>query len=104
MEPAVGRTESYSAVIIRNWVGLHIRAAFRRKIARGNRPCCAGLKNPYRGVNLPAMSKPPRRRESYEAAVVGGGRVVFACAIARAEAGCRTALIARRLPYGDNRT
>src|ERR1700694_5589188 len=41
---------------------------------------------------------------SYDAAVVGGGPAGLAAAIALAQSGAATALIARRAPYGDNRT
>lgn len=40
----------------------------------------------------------------YQAAVVGGGPAGLATAIALAQAGVSTALVARRLPYADNRT
>jgi 2-octaprenyl-6-methoxyphenol hydroxylase len=40
----------------------------------------------------------------YDAAVVGGGPTGLAAAIALAQTGARTALIARRAPYADNRT
>ena len=36
--------------------------------------------------------------------MIGGGPAGLAAAIALAETGARTALIARRVPYGDNRT
>jgi 2-octaprenyl-6-methoxyphenol hydroxylase len=42
--------------------------------------------------------------EIYDVAVIGGGPTGIAAAIALADAGMRTALIARRVPYGDNRT
>jgi 2-octaprenyl-6-methoxyphenol hydroxylase len=41
---------------------------------------------------------------TFDVAVVGGGPAGLAAAIALAQAGARTALIARRQPYGDNRT
>jgi 2-octaprenyl-6-methoxyphenol hydroxylase len=40
----------------------------------------------------------------YDAAVVGGGPAGLAAAIAIAQSGARTALVARRSPYADNRT
>ena len=40
----------------------------------------------------------------FELAVIGGGPAGIAAAIALAETGARTALIARRVPYADNRT
>ena len=41
---------------------------------------------------------------TYDAAVIGGGPAGLAAAIALAQAGANTALIARRMPYADNRT
>lgn len=40
----------------------------------------------------------------FDAAVIGGGPAGLAAAIALAQAGARTALVARRVPYADNRT
>lgn len=41
---------------------------------------------------------------TYDAAVIGGGPTGLAAAIALALAGAATALVARRVPYSDNRT
>src|SRR3954468_10920641 len=40
----------------------------------------------------------------FDAAVIGGGPAGLSAAIALAQAGARTALVARHLPYADNRT
>ncbi|MGD5575246.1 FAD-dependent oxidoreductase, partial [Xanthomonas citri pv. citri] len=40
----------------------------------------------------------------FDAAVIGGGPAGLAAAIALTQAGARTALVARRVPYSDNRT
>jgi 2-octaprenyl-6-methoxyphenol hydroxylase len=42
--------------------------------------------------------------QTFDIAVVGGGPAGLAAAIASAQGGARTALIARRVPYADNRT
>ena len=42
--------------------------------------------------------------DCFDVAVVGGGPAGLSASLALAQAGARTALIARRLPYADNRT
>lgn len=50
------------------------------------------------------MTEPSSASHHYQAAVVGGGPAGLATAIALAQAGVDTVLIARRSPYADNRT
>jgi 2-octaprenyl-6-methoxyphenol hydroxylase len=50
------------------------------------------------------MSDALPQPDVYHVAVIGGGPAGLAAAIALADAGANTALIARRAPYGDNRT
>jgi 2-octaprenyl-6-methoxyphenol hydroxylase len=42
--------------------------------------------------------------QAFDVTVVGGGPAGLTAAIAVAQSGARTALVARRVPYGDNRT
>lgn len=50
------------------------------------------------------MSEATSDLGSHQVAIVGGGPVGLSCAIAMAQSAIATALIARRLPYADNRT
>lgn len=61
-----------------------------------------GLKIPQQSPMVPAMTE--TSTSPYDVAIVGGGPAGLAAAIAVAETGARTALVARRAPYADNRT
>jgi 2-octaprenyl-6-methoxyphenol hydroxylase len=61
----------------------------------------AGLEIAAGNVKCPAMSEIPA---TFDAAVVGGGPAGLSAALELAQGGVRVVLIARRAPYGDNRT
>lgn len=55
-------------------------------------------------IRIPMNDRPHHQPENHHVAVIGGGPVGLATAIALASSGARVALIARRVPYADNRT
>jgi 2-octaprenyl-6-methoxyphenol hydroxylase len=61
----------------------------------------AGLENAVGNVDGPDMND---ASAPFDVAVIGGGPAGLAAAIALAQSGAKTALIARRAPYADNRT
>ena len=60
-----------------------------------------GLKMPQGVSNVPTMNE---NSSIHDVAVVGGGPAGLSAAIAIAQSGANTALVARRSPYADNRT
>jgi 2-octaprenyl-6-methoxyphenol hydroxylase len=79
-------------------------AAFRRANGLEHFIAAYGVENISANVNCLSMSDVSPEHDAYDVAVIGGGPAGLAAAIALANAGARTALIARRAPYGDNRT
>jgi 2-octaprenyl-6-methoxyphenol hydroxylase len=61
----------------------------------------AGLENAQETIKCPDMND---ISSTCDVAIVGGGPAGLAAAIAIAQSGAHTVLIARRLPYADNRT
>jgi 2-octaprenyl-6-methoxyphenol hydroxylase len=79
-------------------------AAFRRASRREHPVKSHGVENIGANVNCLSMNAVSPEHAIYDVAVIGGGPAGLAAAIALAETGANTALIARRAPYGDNRT
>src|SRR3954452_16881038 len=64
-------------------------------------PRASPLKKPCGNVKYSGMSNTDA---SFDVIVVGGGPAGIAAAIALSQTGARTALVARKAPYADNRT
>src|ERR1700761_4711648 len=92
-----GRPVPWVASAIRNRSHLYIRPCGLRP--RGTLP--EGLKMPSGSVNSSLMDN---GSIFHDVAVVGGGPAGLSAAIALAQTGIKTVLIARRAPYADNRT
>jgi 2-octaprenyl-6-methoxyphenol hydroxylase len=67
----------------------------------GNISAGSWLENAAANVDCPDMTD---ASQVYDAAVIGGGPAGLTAAIALAATGAKTALLARRVPYADNRT
>ncbi len=72
---------------------------------------CLKLRERHSTAHLPddpeqcrIMPQPPHTPFAFEVIVIGGGPAGLATAIAIARTGRKTALVARRAPYADNRT
>src|ERR1700745_384204 len=95
----------FAGSAIRNHPQLHIRPCgvpprkCREQFVTG-----CGVEKFGANVNCLSMSDVSPQHSACDVAVIGGGPAGLAAAIALADAGANIALIARRAPYGDNRT
>src|SRR6185369_14322871 len=102
----VGNLARWSGPLLGQCYQESLRFAYlrlRRSAARLGGNISAGwwLENAAPTVNCPGMND---ASQIYDAAVIGGGPAGLTAAIALAATGAKTALLARRVPYADNRT
>ncbi len=80
------------------------RASGRERLQPVPATFAGGLENGAANGDCRSMNESAKPVAIFDVAVVGGGPAGLAAAIALSHAGARTALIARRVGYGDNRT